>query len=195
VERLAGAGCHRFIVHARKAVLKGLSPKQNRNVPPLRYDVVYRLKTDYPELTIILNGGIARLEEAAAHLGRVDGVMLGRAAYHNPYLLAGVDARFFGDGRPPATREQVVARMLPYIEREQVAGTPLHAIARHMLGLYQGVPGARAWRRHLSERGHRTGAGPEVIRAALALVAGGEEDAGFERRTLPGRAYTQRHAG
>ena len=178
VERLAGAGCRTFIVHARRAILKGLSPKENRCVPPLRYDLVYRLKAEFPELTIVLNGGIAQLEDADRHLGRVDGVMLGRAAYHNPYLLAGVDARFFGDKRPPATREQVAARMLPYIERERDAGTPLNAITRHMLGLFQGVPGARAWRRYLSEQAHRAGAGPEVVLGALALVAGGDGDAG-----------------
>ncbi len=195
VERLAGAGCHTFIVHARKAILKGLSPKENRSVPPLRYDIVYRLKRAYPALTIVLNGGVARLDEADVHLGHVDGVMLGRAAYHNPYLLAGVDARFFGEDLPTATREQVVARMLPYIEQERVAGTPLNAITRHMLGLFQGVPGARAWRRYLSEHAHRAGAGPGVILDALAMVTGGDEDAPSGRCKLPMPAYTKYHAG
>jgi tRNA-dihydrouridine synthase A len=171
VERLADAGCRIFIVHARKAILKGLSPGENRRIPPLRYDVVYRLKCDFPELTIVLNGGITRLDEVDVHLRCVDGVMLGRAAYHNPYLLAGVDARLFGDARPPVTRAAIVARMLPYIEQERLAGTPLNAIVRHMLGLFQGVPGARAWRRYLSEHAHTKGAGPEVILAALARVA------------------------
>jgi tRNA-dihydrouridine synthase A len=195
VERLARAGCRTFIVHARKAILKGLSPGKNRSVPPLRYDTVYRLKCEYPELTIILNGGITRLDEATMHLGRVDGVMLGRAAYHNPYLLAGVDTRFFGDVQPMASREQIVSRMLPYIEQQTVAGTPLKAIARHMLGLYQGVPGARAWRRHLSEHAHRRDAGPGVILDALAAVAdiGGEE--GSVRRYKPIPGFTRCHAG
>ena len=177
VERLAGAGCRIFIVHARKAILKGLSPKQNRSVPPLRYDVVYRLKDEFPGLTIILNGGITRLDEAAAHLRRVEGVMLGRAAYHNPYELAEADARFFNAPEPAASRPLVVERMLPYIERELGAGATLSHITRHMLGLFQGVPGARAWRRHLSEHTHRAGAGPRVLLDALAAVAsaGGKE--------------------
>jgi len=185
VERLAGAGCRIFIVHARKAILKGLSPEENRSIPPLRHDVVYRLKHEFPELTIVLNGGITRLDDVESHLERVDGVMLGRAAYHNPYLLAGIDARFFGDARTPVTREAVVMRMLPYIERERLAGTPLNAIARHMLGLFQGVPGARAWRRYLSEHAHAKAAGPEVILAALARVAGAGRDAAGGDGTIP----------
>jgi tRNA-dihydrouridine synthase A len=177
VARLAGAGCRTFIVHARKAILKGLSPKQNRSVPPLRYDVVYRLKNEFPGLTIVLNGGITRLDQAAMHLRHVDGVMLGRAVYHNPYVLAEADARVFDEPDPVAARPLIVERMLPYIERELGAGTTLHHIARHMPGLFQGVPGARAWRRHLSEYTHRAGAGPEVILDALAAVACiGEED-------------------
>jgi tRNA-dihydrouridine synthase A len=177
VERLARAGCRTFIVHARKAILQGLSPKQNRSVPPLRYDYVYRLKSEFPDLEIILNGGITQLEQAAAHLEHVDGVMLGREAYHNPYVLAGVDARFFGDVHPVADRAVIVDRMLPYIEQELNAGTALRHIARHMLGLFQGVPGARAWRRHLSGYAHGAGAGIEVIQAALAAVgAGSTED-------------------
>lgn len=190
VERLAGAGCHTFVVHARKAVLNGLSPKENRSIPPLRYDVVYRLKTEHPELKVVLNGGIARLDEANAHLGHVDGVMLGRSAYQNPYLLAGVDARFFGDARLPATREQVVMRMLPYIEQERLAGIPLNAIVRHMLGLFQGVPCARAWRRHLSEHAHRKGSGPEVVLDALAKVAGIDEQAGNGAANISIPAFT-----
>jgi tRNA-dihydrouridine synthase A len=177
VERLARAGCRTFIVHARKAILQGLSPKQNRSVPPLRYDYVYRLKSEFTDLEIILNGGITQLEQAAAHLEHVDGVMLGREAYHNPYVLAGVDARFFADTHPVAGRAVIVERMLPYIEQELNAGTALRHIARHMLGLFQGVPGARAWRRHLSEHAHGAGAGIEVIQGALAAVgAGGTED-------------------
>jgi tRNA-dihydrouridine synthase A len=170
IERLAGAGCRRFIVHARKAILKGLSPKENRSIPPLRYDVVYRLKNDFPGLTIVLNGGIRHLEEAALHLGHVDGVMVGREAYHNPWVLSRVDARFFADPGEVADRALIVERMLPYIERELSAGTELKHITRHMLGLFQGVPGARAWRRHLGEHAPRAGAGPEVILDALAAA-------------------------
>jgi tRNA-dihydrouridine synthase A len=180
VESLARAGCRTFIVHARKAILQGLSPKQNRSVPPLRYDYVYRLKCEFTDLEIILNGGITQLEQAGAHLEHVDGVMLGREAYHNPYVLAGVDARFFADAHPVAGRAVIVERMLPYIEQELNAGTALKHIARHMLGLFQGVPGARAWRRHLSEYSHGAGAGIEVIQGALAAVGaggtGGTED-------------------
>jgi tRNA-dihydrouridine synthase A len=172
VERLAGAGCRTFIVHARKAILKGLSPKENRSIPPLRYDVVYRLKNEFPWLTIVLNGGIRQLDEAAVHLGHVDGVMLGREAYHNPWVLSRVDARFFADPREVPDRTLIVERMLSYIERELSAGSELKHITRHMLGLFQGVPGARAWRRHLSEHANRAGAGPEVLLDALAAVAG-----------------------
>jgi tRNA-dihydrouridine synthase A len=194
VEQLAGAGCRIFIVHARTAILTGLSPGENRSIPPLRYDVVYRLKRDFPELTIVLNGGITRLDEVEMHLGCVDGVMLGRAAYHNPWLLAGIDARLFGAARPPVTRQAIVARMLPYIEQQRVAGTPLTAITRHMLGLFQGVPGARAWRRHLSEHAHGKGAGPEVILAALARVAGADREAAGRAGTIRSSRVTGCHA-
>jgi tRNA-dihydrouridine synthase A len=177
VERLAAAGCRTFIVHARKAILKGLSPKENRNVPPLRYDVVYRLKNEFPGLTIVLNGGIRQLDEAAVHLGHVDGVMVGREAYHNPCVLSRVDARFFADPGDVPDRVLIVERMLPYIERELSAGSELKHITRHMLGLFQRVPGARAWRRHLSEHANRAGAGPEVLLDALAVAgAVGEEE-------------------
>jgi tRNA-dihydrouridine synthase A len=171
VERLAAAGCRAFIVHARTAMLQGLSPRENRRVPPLRYDLVYRLKETFPELTIVLNGGITELEQAQAHLRRCDGVMLGRAVYHNPYALAGVDARVFDDPRPVGKRAHIATRMLPYIEQELSAGTPLKQITRHMLGLFHGVAGARIWRRHLSEHVLRPGAGPEVVLGALAAVA------------------------
>jgi len=177
VERLAGAGCRTFIVHARKAILKGLSPKENRTIPPLRYDVVYRLKNEFPGLAIVLNGGIRHLEEAALHLGHVDGVMVGREAYHNPWVLSRVDARFFADPSEIPDRALIVERMLPYIERELSAGAELKHITRHMLGLFQGVPGARTWRRRLSEHAQRAGAGPEVILDALAAAGGvGEEE-------------------
>jgi tRNA-dihydrouridine synthase A len=194
VEQLAAAGCRTFIVHARKAILMGLSPKENRSVPPLRYDIVYRLKNEFPGLTIVLNGGITQLDEAAAHLLRVDGVMLGRAAYHNPYVLAGVDARFYAGPHPVAGRNHVVERMLPYIERELSAGCALSQITRHMLGLYQGVPGARRWRRHLGEHAHRAGAGPEVILDALAAVAAIGEKEGSAGCNIPITTFMKCHA-
>ena len=170
VARVAAAGCRTFVVHARKAWLKGLSPKQNREIPPLRYDVVHRLKRDFPALEIVINGGIATLDAAAAQLGSVDGVMIGRAAYHDPYMLAEADRVLFGDAHPVPTRESVVEAMLPYAAEQQARGVPLSAVTRHMLGLYNGVPGARAWRRTLSEGAHRTGAGAEVIERALAAA-------------------------
>jgi tRNA-dihydrouridine synthase A len=171
VDRLAEAGCSTFIVHARKAILSGLSPRENRSIPPLRYAYVYRLKQDFPGLEIILNGGVTSLDEAEAQLAHVDGVMLGREAYHNPYLLAEVDGRFFTDSRALPTRAGIARRMLPYIERELQSGCELKHITRHMLGLFQGVPGARAWRRQLSHYGPGAGAGSEVILAALEAVA------------------------
>ncbi|MDQ2695266.1 MAG: tRNA-dihydrouridine synthase, partial [Pseudomonadota bacterium] len=171
----AAAGCRTFIIHARKAWLQGLSPKENREIPPLRYEVVYRLKQDFPDLEIILNGGIASLEAVEEHLDRVDGVMLGRAAYHNPYLLAGVDRRFFAAAAPPLTRRQVVERFLPYVQRQLDRGVPLTAMTRPLLGLFQGRPGARAWRRQLSDNAHRRGAGVGVIEAALTRVPEDED--------------------
>jgi tRNA-dihydrouridine synthase A len=167
VTRIAATGCRSFTIHARKAWLSGLSPKENREVPPLRYEVVYDLKRDFPELEIILNGGVQSLDEAAAHLEKVDGVMIGRAAYQTPYILAEADARIFGEAAPVKTREEVVADFLPYVERRLGEGVPLKSITRHMLGLFNGLPGARAWRRHLAEEAYRPGAGPEVIAAAL----------------------------
>jgi tRNA-dihydrouridine synthase A len=171
VERVAGAGCRSFIVHARKAWLKGLSPKQNREIPPLRYDVVHRLKRDFPALEIVINGGIMTLDAAAAQLAAVDGVMIGRAAYQDPYMLAAADRVLFGDAHPAPTREAVVAAMIPYAAAQRARGVPLSAITRHLLGLFNGVPGARAWRRTLSAQAHRAGAGAEVIERALAAVA------------------------
>ena len=163
----AAAGCRTFIIHARKAWLKGLSPKENREIPPLCYDVVYQLKTDFPALEIIINGGITDLDQAQDHLKRVDGVMLGRAAYQNPYLLAQVDQRFFAVKTAAPSRHHIIERFLPYVEEQLSRGTYLSSMTRHILGLFQGQPGARAWRRYLSENAHRPGAGPEVIRAAM----------------------------
>ena len=170
VRRLADAGCRSFAVHARKAWLRGLSPKQNREVPPLSWEVVHRLKADNPALEIVINGGIDSLERAEAHLARVDGVMIGRAAYHDPYMLAEADGRIFADARPAPTRRQVVERLLPYVERMRARGVPLHAITRHILGLFQGVPGAKSWRRALSLEAHRPGAGGETIARAAARL-------------------------
>lgn len=173
VRRLADAGARSFAIHARKAWLNGLSPKENREIPPLCYERVHRLKADNPGLEIVLNGGIESLDQAAAALAQVDGVMIGRAAYHNPYMLAEADRRIFREPGPPRDRAQVVEALLSYAERALREGVRLHGITRHILGLFQGVPGAKAWRRHLSTAAHRPGAGVEVIRAAMALVPAG----------------------
>jgi len=170
IHTVAAAGCDTFIVHARKAWLKGLSPRENREIPPLDYPRVYRLKQDFPQLTLALNGGISSLAQAQAHLQHLDGVMLGREAYQNPYLLAQVDSALFGDTSPILSRHQVVEAMVPYIEAELAKGNQLAHVTRHMLGLYQGIPGARAWRRYLSEHACRRGAGVEVLLAAMAQV-------------------------
>ncbi len=162
------AGCSTFIVHARNAVLKGLSPKENREVPPLRYEVVHRLKRDFPEATIVLNGGLADWRTIESELESVDGVMLGRTAYHDPFFLAQVDARLFGDEAPPPARADVVASMLPYVEAQLSRGTPLRAIVRHMLGLYHGCRGGRRYRQLLSDAGRLRDAGADLLRDALA---------------------------
>ena len=170
VAAIADAGCRTVILHARKAWLSGLSPKENREVPPLRYDVVHRIKADFPELEVIANGGIRTLEQARAQLAAVDGVMIGREAYQNPYVLAAWQQALLGSADPAPDRFEIVWRLLPYIEREVAAGTPLRAITRHILGLFNGLPGARAWRRHLSEAAHRPGAGPQVVLDAMREV-------------------------
>lgn len=163
-------GCQDFMIHARKAWLKGLSPKENRDIPPLDYPRVYQLKKDFPELTIGINGGIKTLEGALEHLNHLDGVMVGREAYQNPYLLAGVDQLIFGSDQPMKKRTQVVEDMYPYIERELSKGVFLNHISRHMIGLFQNMPGARQWRRYISENAHKTGAGIEVIQTALSKI-------------------------
>ncbi len=170
VGQVAEAGADAVIVHARKAWLKGLSPKENREIPPLRHDVVHRLKRDFPALPIAINGGIATLDAAAEQLRHVDGVMMGRAAYQNPYLLAEADSRLFGETAPPPSRRTVIERLLPYAETRLAQGAPLSAIARHVLGLYQGVPGGRLFRRHLAERAHRPGAGAALLAEAADLA-------------------------
>ena len=171
VNTVAEAGCDRFIVHARKAWLSGLSPKDNRTVPPLRYDDVVRLKQELPQLAIEINGGIATLEAVREHLRSVDGAMIGRAAWDDPYLLAAADQEIYGDAAAPPTRREVVQEMLPYVEVWRRRGAPLLRLVRPMLGLFAGRPGARAWKRHLSEHAHLPGAGPEVILEALARVS------------------------
>ncbi|CAG4888235.1 tRNA-dihydrouridine(20/20a) synthase [Paraburkholderia gardini] len=151
VGTIADAGCDVFIVHARNAILKGLSPKENREIPPLKYDYAYQLKRDFPQLEIIINGGVKTLDEVETHLQHVDGVMLGREAYHNPYVLADVDARFYGSSEPALSREAAEAKLIEYCAAELARGTFLGGITRHALGLYRGVAGARGWRRVLSD--------------------------------------------
>ncbi|MGX1354075.1 tRNA-dihydrouridine synthase A [Bradyrhizobium elkanii] len=164
------AGADALVVHARKAWLNGLSPKENRDIPPLDYDRVYRLKAALPDVPIIINGGITSLAEAKRHLAHVDGVMLGRAAYQEPWRLLTVDSELFGETPPHATMKDVFAAMLPYIERQLAEGTRLHSITRHFVGAFHGVPGARAFRRHLAENGVRPGADIDVLREAIARV-------------------------
>jgi tRNA-dihydrouridine synthase A len=168
---VVAAGTDALIVHARKAWLNGLSPKENRDIPPLDYRRVYRLKATLPDVPIIINGGIGSIEEARQHLAHVDGVMLGRAAYQEPWRLLAVDAELFGETPPQATMKDAFEAMLPYIERELASGTRLHAITRHFVGAFHAVPGARAFRRHLAEQGVRAGAGVDVLRDAVAKVA------------------------
>jgi tRNA-dihydrouridine synthase A len=179
VELCAAAGITVFIVHARKAWLNGLSPKENREIPPLDYPLVWELKRARPDLTIVINGGVASLDEAEAHLAHVDGVMLGRAAYHGPELLGAADRRLFGEMAADVSSEAAVRAYLPYVRSELGRGTPLAAMTRHMLGLFHGRPGARAWRRILTVEGARPGAGVEVIERGLEAldVAGARREA------------------
>jgi tRNA-dihydrouridine synthase A len=168
VSACKSAGVEIFIIHARKAWLEGLSPRQNRDRPPLDYQLVYAIKRENPELTIVLNGGITTMEACEEHLKHVDGVMLGRAAYQNPELLTEVDARLFGGA--PCNIEAVLEKYLVYVEGQLAKGVHLHAMTRHMLGLFAGVPGSRAFRRHISENAPRPNAGIEVLRDALKFV-------------------------
>ncbi len=172
VDTVAAAGCDRFAVHARKAWLSGLSPRENRTVPPLRWEEVHRLKAERPQLAIEVNGGISTLEEIQAHLEKVDGVMIGRAAYEDPYLFAAVDSEIYGEPGPLPSRREVLERYLPYVEEQLRKGVPLARLSRHTTGLFAGVPGARAWKRHLAENAHLPGAGPEVLLAAVGRVGG-----------------------
>ena len=181
VDLCAAAGVQTFVVHARKAWLKGLSPKENREIPPLDYDLVYRLKRERPGLTVVLNGGVPSVETALEHLSRgMDGVMLGRAAYHEPGRLGAVDRRVFGEAVADVGPAEAVLRYLPYVRRELARGTHLAAMTRHMLGLFHGRPGARAWRRTLTVEGAKAGAGVEVIERALAAV----EEAGVRTAAM-----------
>jgi tRNA-dihydrouridine synthase A len=172
LERMATAGVRQVAIHARKAWLEGLSPKENREIPPLDYPLVLRMRAAFPDLALSINGGITGLDQAAGFLARgLDGVMIGRAAYHAPALLGAADPLIFGEPGLDVTAEAAVLAMLPYIEAERSRGAGLHQITRHMLGAFQGRPGARAWRRVLSENAHRAGAGPELVLQALAEVA------------------------
>lgn len=170
IDKVSAAGCKTFILHARNAWLKGLSPKENRDIPPLNYERVYQVKKDYPHLHIDINGGIQDLDQASQHLQHVDGVMMGRAIYHNPYLLAEADQSIFGQDNTVLSRHEVIEAMLPYIERRMQQGRPLKSITRHLLGVFQGEPGARRWRRHLSENAHLPGAGIHVLKDALSQL-------------------------
>jgi len=170
VGTVAAAGCEAFFVHARNAVLKGLSPKENREVPPLRYDAVHRLKQDFPALVIVINGGFTRWDAIDAELSRVDGVMLGRAAYHDPWILARADWRAFGDETRGRSRAEVVHALIPYAEAELRRGTSLRAIAQHVLGLYHGQSGGRRFRQILSDAAKLKQAGPDLFLEALEAV-------------------------
>jgi len=170
VGTVAGAGCDVFIVHARNAVLRGLSPKENREVPPLRYDVVHRLRRDFPALTIVLNGGLSDWDVIEGELAHVDGVMLGRVAYHDPYFLTQADWRAFGDEAPSRSRADVLRALMPYAAAQLARGVPLRAIARHVLGLYHGRSGGRRFRQILSDAVKLRDAGPQIFEEALAAV-------------------------
>jgi len=181
ISTVASAGCRTFIVHARKAWLQGLSPKENREIPPLDYDRVARLKARHPHLEIVLNGGISTIEDAARHLAIFDGVMLGRAAYQTPWLLAEVDSRIHGELEDIGTRAEALRRLLPYVERHLARGGRLHNVTKHILGLYHGQPRGRAFRRHISEHAPGPGADIGVLHEALAIVEG----KAFELKRVP----------
>lgn len=170
INTVAQAGCHTFIIHARKAWLNGLSPKENREIPPLRYDIVYQIKKQRPDLEIIINGGISSLTQAQTHLQYVDGVMLGREVYARPYLLAQVDNELFNANTPPLSRQQIIMALLPYIEQQIAQGRRLNSITRHILGLFHGEYGAKQWRRLLSENVHLHSDNAQLVMQALALT-------------------------
>lgn len=176
VKAYVDAGGELLIVHARKAWLEGLSPKDNRTIPELDYDRVYRLKDEFPDLTLVINGGIETLNQAEDHLSRVDGVMMGRAAYQTPYVLADVDQRIFGGKTPVKSRDDIMALFMPYVEEQLENGVPLHAMTRHILGLYHAEPGARIFRRVISENATQKGADVTVLKQALAALKSAEEE-------------------
>ncbi|MBK1649137.1 tRNA dihydrouridine(20/20a) synthase DusA [Rhabdochromatium marinum] len=182
IARLLTAGCDLVILHARKAWLQGLSPRENRSVPPLRYDVALRLHADFPQLPLVLNGGITTLEQARHWCQSLSGVMMGREAYQNPWRLARADRDLFDDPHPLPSRHQVLEAFYPYVEDCLAAGIPLNSLSRHLLGLFNGCPGAKRWRRALSEQAHRPGVGVEVLRQAAALV---DDDTQAVRETQP----------
>jgi tRNA-dihydrouridine synthase A len=170
IDTVQSSGCNTFIVHARKAILQGLSPKENRDVPPLQYERVYRVKNAFPHLEVLINGGIKTLDECEDHLQHLDGVMMGREAYHNPYLLAEVDQRLYGESQPLKSRQQVIEAFFPYIEQQLKEGVALNHITKHILGLFHGMPGGKQFRRVLSEEAYKTDAGIDVLKHALAKV-------------------------
>lgn len=170
VKIISESGCERFTVHARKAWLKGLSPKENREIPPLRYEDVYKLKQDFPHLFIEINGGITKLEQIKEHLTHVDGVMIGRAAYDNPYLFATVDRDIYRQDVEPLSRREIIEQMYPYIDQWVSKGVKLHSISRHLLQIFAGQPGTKAWKRYISENAHQIGANSDVLKKALETV-------------------------
>ena len=172
VDTVAKSGCETFLVHARKAWLKGLSPKQNREVPELNYERVYQLKKDFPQLEIIINGGVTTLAQSLGHLNHIDGVMVGREAYTNPYLLASVDQQIYGSEQPVISREKIAEAFLDYVDNELSKGTKLQSMTRHILGLFHGMPGARQYRRHISENAYKPDATIDVLTNALAKTTG-----------------------
>ncbi|MFD2230584.1 tRNA dihydrouridine(20/20a) synthase DusA [Alkalimarinus sediminis] len=181
VKTIAATGCSTFIVHARKAILQGLSPKENREIPPLKYDVAYQLKKDFPELEIIINGGIKTINECLEHVNHLDGVMVGREAYQNPWLLNQVDQSLYGAPDSTLSRHQVLEEMIPYIEEELNNGTYLGHITRHILGIFHSMPGGRKFRRYISENAHKPGATIDVLKNAIKLVTQ-EQAAALEAR-------------
>ncbi|GAB1717453.1 MAG: tRNA-U16,U17-dihydrouridine synthase [Nitrobacter sp.] len=192
--KVVAAGADALIVHARKAWLQGLSPKENRNLPPLDYDRVYRLKASFPDLPVIINGGIDSISEAKSHLAHVDGVMLGRAAYQEPWRLLEVDSELFGEEPPHATMKCAIQAMIPYIEDQLAGGARLHSITRHLVGAFHGVPGARAFRRHLAENGAKADAGVNVLKEALALVDGTTAEHSLYENRDPSSVQARGHA-
>jgi tRNA-dihydrouridine synthase A len=170
IDTVAQTGCTTFIIHARKAWLKGLSPKQNREIPPLRHDIVHQIKQDFPHLEIILNGGIQTVEEAKSHLDKVDGVMIGRAAYETPYIMAEADHLIFGDDQTPLSRKQALEAFMPYVEEQLKNDVYVRHMAKHLFGLFQGLRGAKAWRRYLSDHMFLNDAPADIIRRAADLV-------------------------